>query len=181
MAESGSVQQGRLRVRSVQISFSPASLHRSRRRVPCRFRSERWCTTEPRPGGPTAKRQPSPEGLGSMDDDPEHRRCGTLPQPDFAIPGRGTSSSNKINATESTNQLIWTALAESSPGCNHGLGWRERISPAGTAENDSEPVLSWPSVGVFTGRVPHVRLAAHGPKKTGRLPLPTPLLARSKI
>ena len=23
--------------------------------------------------------QPSPEGLGSMDDDPEHRRCGTLP------------------------------------------------------------------------------------------------------
>ena len=30
-------------------------------------------------------------------------------QPDFAIPGRGTVLSNK-SATESTNQLIWTAL-----------------------------------------------------------------------
>jgi hypothetical protein len=32
------------------------------------------------------------------------------PQPHFAIIGRGTSSSNKINATESTNPLIWTQL-----------------------------------------------------------------------
>jgi hypothetical protein len=40
----------------------------------------------PRPGGPTAKRQPSPEGLGiKCDDDParpglpwERRRCGTI-------------------------------------------------------------------------------------------------------
>src|ERR1700678_988437 len=33
--------------------------------------------SEPRPGGPTAKRQPSPEGLGIGPDDPERRRGGT--------------------------------------------------------------------------------------------------------
>jgi hypothetical protein len=37
---------------------------------------------------------------------PEHRRCGTLPQPHFAIPGRGTSSSNKINATKSLCEQV---------------------------------------------------------------------------
>jgi hypothetical protein len=31
-------------------------------------------------------------------------------RPNFALLGRGTSLSNEINATESTNQLIWTAL-----------------------------------------------------------------------
>jgi hypothetical protein len=41
-----------------------------------------------------------------------------LPQPDFAIPGRGTSLSNKINATKSTNQLIW----------NPGTGTRGRYA-----------------------------------------------------
>jgi hypothetical protein len=33
-------------------------------------------------------------------------------RPNFALLGRGTSLSNEINATESTNQLIWTALPE---------------------------------------------------------------------
>ena len=74
------------------------------------------------PEGRSPKRQPSPEGLGSMDDDPEHRRCGTLPQPDFAIPGRGTSLSNKIKPTESTNQLISTVLAACSPGRRSWVG-----------------------------------------------------------
>jgi hypothetical protein len=70
-----------------------------------------------------------------MDDDPERRRCGTLlvlymthtskgrlnisnsllPQPDFPLIGRGTNLSNKINATESTNQLFWTALCAYIP------------------------------------------------------------------
>jgi hypothetical protein len=34
----------------------------------------------------------------------------SYPQPDFAMPGRNTRLSNKINPTESTNQLTWTAL-----------------------------------------------------------------------
>jgi hypothetical protein len=34
--------------------------------------------------------------------------------PNFAIPGRGTSLSNEVNATESTHQLIWTALMQDS-------------------------------------------------------------------
>ena len=38
------------------------------------------------------------------------------PQPDFACGGCGTRLSNKINAAGSTNPVIWTALAESSPG-----------------------------------------------------------------
>jgi hypothetical protein len=37
------------------------------------------------------------------------------PQPDSTIPGRGTILSNEIDATESTNQLIWTALLFSRP------------------------------------------------------------------
>jgi hypothetical protein len=32
------------------------------------------------------------------------------PQPDFAMPGGNTRLSNKINPTESINELIWTAL-----------------------------------------------------------------------
>jgi hypothetical protein len=32
-----------------------------------------------------------------------------MPQPDFTLTGRGTILSNEINATESTDQLIWTA------------------------------------------------------------------------
>ena len=37
-------------------------------------------------------------------------------QPGFAKPVCSCSSSNKINPTESNNSLIWTALAENSPG-----------------------------------------------------------------
>ena len=37
------------------------------------------------------------------------------PQPDFAIPGGNSRLSNKINPTDSTNQLIWTALIFSRP------------------------------------------------------------------
>jgi hypothetical protein len=39
-------------------------------------------------------------------------------QPDFAMPGRNTRWSNKINPTESTNQLIRTALVISAPEPN---------------------------------------------------------------
>ena len=67
----------------------------------------------------------------------ERRRCGTflvlymthtsqrrlnlsnstalLPRPDFPMIGRATNLSRKINATESTNQLIWTALVAVRP------------------------------------------------------------------
>jgi hypothetical protein len=72
-----------------------------------------------RPVGPTAKRQPSPAGLGyrwRMIPSTVGAALPVLPQPHFAIPGRGTSLSNKINATESAIPLIWTALAELSPG-----------------------------------------------------------------
>ena len=51
--------------------------------VGCHFSVEEW-NVRPvdwsRPGGPSAKREPSPGRAGkSMDDDPERRRCGTLP------------------------------------------------------------------------------------------------------
>jgi hypothetical protein len=60
------------------------------------------CATDSRPGGPAAKRQPSPEGLGDQfDEDPSAvgaaLSTAPLPQPRFAVPGRGTSLSNKIN------------------------------------------------------------------------------------
>ena len=38
------------------------------------------------------------------------------PQPDFAIPGGNSRLSNKINPTDSPNQLIWTALALTASG-----------------------------------------------------------------
>jgi hypothetical protein len=99
------------------------------------------------PEGRPAKRQPSPEGLGhQMAKMAERRRCGTfwvlymthtsqrrlnlskptalLPQPDFPMIGRATNLSRKINATESTNQLIWTAperLREKLSNEGHGF------------------------------------------------------------
>jgi hypothetical protein len=42
-------------------------------------------------------------------------------QPDFATSGRSRSLSNEINATESTNQLIWTALISSAPTLERGM------------------------------------------------------------
>jgi hypothetical protein len=90
--------------------------------VGCHFSVEEW-NVRPvdwsRPGGPSAKREPSPEGLGN--------RWTMIPsavgaalsrsatQPDFATSGRSTSLSSEINATETTNQLIWTALTLSRP------------------------------------------------------------------
>ena len=69
--------------------------------------------------GPTAKRQPCPEGLGPRRTMIPSAVGAALSlsatQPDFAISGRSTSLSNEINATESTNQLIWTALKFRSP------------------------------------------------------------------
>ena len=44
---------------NVRFSSLPALLHRSRRRVQCRFRSERCCATGSRPGGPTANVSPA--------------------------------------------------------------------------------------------------------------------------
>ena len=55
---------------------------------------------------PAALSNPSPE------DEPQSN---PYPQPDFAIPGGNTRLSNEINPTESTNQLIWTALIFSRP------------------------------------------------------------------
>jgi hypothetical protein len=70
---------------------------------------------------------------------PERRRCGTsllrynphcegtaerfrldrsASQPEFPIVGRGTNSSNKINQTESTDRLIWTALSSNRRSCS---------------------------------------------------------------
>jgi hypothetical protein len=72
----------------------------------------------PRPGGPSAKREPSPEGLGSGGKTraPEARHStAPYPQPDFAIPARCKPYPMKINATKSTSQLIWTALDEITP------------------------------------------------------------------
>ena len=43
--------------------------------------------------------------------------------------------SNKINATESTDQLIWTALVERSPGRQSWVGLESKKSPVRTAEN----------------------------------------------
>jgi hypothetical protein len=46
------------------------------------LRKKRHCqiATDARPGGPTAKREPSPEGLGlSPQNDPARRRCATKP------------------------------------------------------------------------------------------------------
>ncbi len=96
--------------------------------VGCHFSAEEWCAASSwsRPGGPPAKRKPSPEGLG-------HRWTMILSavgaalfrsatQPDFATSGRSTSLSNEINATESTNQLIWTALTLNRPfGTEFGI------------------------------------------------------------
>ncbi len=48
-----------------------------------------------------------------MDDDPERRRCAlsrSATPPRFAISGRRSGLSTEINATESTNRLIWIAL-----------------------------------------------------------------------
>jgi hypothetical protein len=43
--------------------------------------------------------------------------------------------SNKINTPESIKQLIWTALAENSPGRQSWVNFHTETSPAGTAEN----------------------------------------------
>jgi hypothetical protein len=88
--------------------------------------------------------QPSPEGLGyRMEDDAERRSCGTLPlcYPNLIllVTGRSTSLANKINATESTIPLIWTALAESSPGRQSWVYIPTATSPARTAESQSCP------------------------------------------
>jgi hypothetical protein len=40
---------------------------------------------------------------------------------DFPIIGRGTYLSNKINATESTNQLIWTAPTQVNGSCSSAM------------------------------------------------------------
>ena len=45
------------------------------------------------------------------------------PQPDLAMPGGNTRLSNKIHPTESTNQLIWTALTRSSIWSSPRLRW----------------------------------------------------------
>ena len=45
--------------------------------------------------------------------------------------GCGRSLSNKINAIGSTNPLIWTALAECSPGRQSWVGWDAEQSRKG--------------------------------------------------
>ena len=69
-----------------------------------------------------AFRPPKPENRifrYVLDGQGERRRCGTLtalfPRPDFHIPGRGEILSAEINATESTNELIRTALTLNRP------------------------------------------------------------------
>jgi hypothetical protein len=42
-------------------------------------------------------------------------RYSAVPQPHYANPRRSRNLSNKINATNSTSQLIWTALIFSRP------------------------------------------------------------------
>jgi hypothetical protein len=54
---------------------------------------------------------------------PERRRRGTLTRPTptcFRHTRSQQTLSNEINATESTNQLIWTGTAECSPGRSPG-------------------------------------------------------------
>jgi len=69
-----------------------------------------------------------------MEDDAERRSCGTLPlcYPNLIllVTGRSTNLANKINATESTIPLIWTALAESSPGRQSWVYIPTATSPA---------------------------------------------------
>jgi hypothetical protein len=72
--------------------------------------------------GPEGRRlnvSPARKGWGVEGDDAERRRCGTVPrchQPDFGIPSRRTTMS-----TESTNPLIWTALAGLGPHAQRSL------------------------------------------------------------
>jgi hypothetical protein len=47
-----------------------------------------------------------------------------LPRPDSHMIGRGTNSSNKINATESTNQLIWTVPQPYGATAGEAKTWR---------------------------------------------------------
>jgi hypothetical protein len=98
----------------------------------------------PRPGGPARQTSAQPGRAGyqwmmitsavgaapfasAMTHTPKQRlnvanSAALLPQPDSHRIGRGTNSSNKLNATESTNQLIWTALVELSPGRQSWVG-----------------------------------------------------------
>jgi hypothetical protein len=101
-----------------------------------------------------------------MDDDPEHRRCGTLPQPVSVF--QVAAQARPIKSTQQNRpiSIIW----ESSPGCNHGLGWRERISPAGTAKNDSEPVLSSPRSAYSLDGCPMFAWPHMGRKRRGACP-----------
>jgi hypothetical protein len=80
--------------------------------------------TASRPGGPTAKREPSPEGLGMEGDDAERRRCGTAPhghQPDFGISCRSTT--------------MWTALKFSRPFGTHSHAGRYHTGLKGLHED----------------------------------------------
>jgi hypothetical protein len=71
----------------------------------------------PRPGGPVPDVSPARKGWVAVEVDPERHRCATRsPTPTcFARIGRGARLSNKINPTESTIPLIWTALTFSRP------------------------------------------------------------------
>jgi hypothetical protein len=126
-----SIPKGRLNFRLVQISFfhdametvqlkssSSAEWARSLSKQPTQSRRDgtikspaRKCrvriTNGSSPGRDGTERHSSPSGSSPFDLDP---------QPDFPHQGRGRSSSNKINPTESSIPLIWTALAEPSPG-----------------------------------------------------------------
>src|ERR1700722_1700520 len=59
-----------------------------------------------------------------------------LPQPDSHVIGRGTNWSNKINPTEPTNQLTWTALTKKAP-----------LRPRSTAVVENNEKLPAPSRG----------------------------------
>jgi hypothetical protein len=78
------------------------------------------------PGRDGTERHSSPSGSSSFDLDT---------QPDFPSQGCGRSSSNKINPTESSNPLIWTALAVLSPGRQSWVGVERTTTPIGTAGN----------------------------------------------
>src|ERR1700733_3986407 len=78
------------------------------------------------------------------------------------MPGCSSSLSNKINATGSTNPLIWTALAENSPGRQSWVSHIPTSSPVGTAENvpGCNPGLLSPQHGLFAIRGSHPGLAS---------------------
>ena len=84
---------------------------------------------QPSPAGLEDRREADPSAIGLP-----RRAVGAalfplLPQPDLGIHRRSTTMSNEIKETEPTNPLIWTALAELSPGRSPGLRCERRKVP----------------------------------------------------